>query len=80
MIPAQFKNADPLDELFADVGVIVCNPPCSLSAVQQPIDYIIQEGGTYFILRHNQNIYYTHVQYLYKLCSAKLCACMYINS
>ena len=50
MIPAQFKNADPLDELFSDVGVIVCNPPCSLSGVQQPVDYIIQEGGIVMIV------------------------------
>lgn len=35
-----------MDDMFANIGIIFCNPPNSLSAIQQPIDYIMQEGGT----------------------------------
>lgn len=46
LIPAQFKQANPNNDLYKDVGIIFCNPPSSLTTVSQPIDYIMQNGGT----------------------------------
>lgn len=45
LIPASFPNVDPSDDMFDDVGLILCNVPCSLTSILHPIDYILQEGG-----------------------------------
>lgn len=45
LIPVSFPNVDPADSMFSNVGLVLCNVPCSLSSVLHPIDYIMQEGG-----------------------------------
>jgi len=45
-IQAPFTSASPNDEILSGVGMVVCLPPSSLSAVSHPVDFFLQEGGT----------------------------------
>lgn len=45
-IQAPFTSASPNDEILSGVGMVVCLPPSSLSAVSHPVDFVLQEGGT----------------------------------
>lgn len=44
-IHAPFTSADSQSSDLANVSVIICLPPSSLSTVKQPLDFILQEGG-----------------------------------
>ena len=51
-ISAPFTSTDTSDDRFGDVKIVYCNPPSSLSSVDQPVDFIMQEGGI-----HHINVY-----------------------
>ena len=44
------RVASPSETLLANVSLIVCLPPSSLSAVSDPVDFLLQEGGIYIII------------------------------
>jgi len=45
LIDEPFTEATPQDELLQSVSIIVCCPISTLSAVSNPVDYILQDGG-----------------------------------
>ena len=47
LVPVSFPRVNPTDETFSNVALVFCNPPSSLTSVHHPIDFIMQEGGTW---------------------------------
>lgn len=45
LIDEPFTEAVPEDTLLKSVSVILCCPVSTLSAVTNPVDYLLQDGG-----------------------------------